>query len=157
MPFIFEKERRTQPALQPAYTLACCHAQCQAVNRRTRQTHGQFGCAALQMLCVFESRDRLYLYIEAAPEISDRDYDTLYDELKKLEEQFPDLVTPDSPTQRVGGAPLKEFKSVQFELPMLSLEKVKASDYARLAKKVWGSLNCAGCLPHRSMSPSGSG
>jgi DNA ligase (NAD+) len=66
--------------------------------------------------------DHLY-YVEARPEISDYDYDKLYSELKKLEEQFPDLVTPDSPTQRVAGAPLKEFKSVRHALPMLSLEK----------------------------------
>jgi DNA ligase (NAD+) len=66
--------------------------------------------------------DRLY-YVEARPEISDYDYDKLFDELKKLEEQFPDLVTPDSPTQRVGGAPLKGFQSVRHSVPMLSLEK----------------------------------
>src|SRR5664279_184050 len=51
--------------------------------------------------------DHLY-YVEAKPEISDFDYDKLYAELKKLEELNPDLVTPDSPTQRVGGQPLKE-------------------------------------------------
>ncbi|MBM3859921.1 MAG: NAD-dependent DNA ligase LigA [Verrucomicrobia bacterium] len=66
--------------------------------------------------------DHLY-YVEARPEISDFEYDKLYAELKHLEEQFPDLVTPDSPTQRVGGAPLKEFKSVRHTVPMLSLEK----------------------------------
>jgi DNA ligase (NAD+) len=65
-------------------------------------------------------------YVEAKPEISDYDYDQLYAELKKLEEQFPDLVTPDSPTQRVGGAPQKEFKSVRHTVPMLSLEKADA-------------------------------
>jgi DNA ligase (NAD+) len=65
--------------------------------------------------------DYLY-YVEARPEISDRDYDKLYAELKELETQFPDLVTPDSPTQRVGGAPLKEFKSVRHTVPMMSLD-----------------------------------
>ena len=65
--------------------------------------------------------DYLY-YVEARPEISDRDYDKLYAELKKLEEQHPDLVTPDSPTQRVGGKPLKEFKSVRHTVPMMSLD-----------------------------------
>ena len=49
--------------------------------------------------------DRLY-YQDAAPIISDRDYDRLYKELVDLETRFPDLLTPDSPTQRVGGKPL---------------------------------------------------
>lgn len=74
------------------------------------------------------NRHNFLYYVEAKPVVSDREYDLLYDELKKLEEQHPDLITPDSPTQRVGGAPLKEFRSVRHELPMLSLEKVDASD-----------------------------
>lgn len=65
--------------------------------------------------------DRLY-YVEARPDISDREYDRLYAELKKWEDQFPDLITPDSPTQRVGGAPLKQFKSVRHLQPMMSLD-----------------------------------
>ena len=65
--------------------------------------------------------DRLY-YEEAAPVISDRDYDRLYKELVDLESQFPDLVTPDSPTQRVGGKPLKAFGQVSHLVPMLSLD-----------------------------------
>ena len=74
------------------------------------------------------NRHNCLYYVEAKPEISDREYDLLYNELKKLEEQHPDLITPDSPTQLVGGAPLKEFRSVTHELPMLSLEKVTASE-----------------------------
>ena len=66
--------------------------------------------------------DRLY-YTEAHPEVSDYDYDQLFAELQKLETANPDLITPDSPTQRVGGAPLKEFQSVRHATPMLSLEK----------------------------------
>ncbi|MCX7827312.1 MAG: NAD-dependent DNA ligase LigA, partial [Verrucomicrobiae bacterium] len=69
--------------------------------------------------------DHLY-YVLAQPEISDFDYDKLFAELKKLEAEFPDLVTPDSPTQRVGGAPAKEFRSVRHAVPMLSLEKAEA-------------------------------
>jgi DNA ligase (NAD+) len=65
--------------------------------------------------------DRLY-YEEAAPIISDRDYDRLYKELVDLETKFPDLVTPDSPTQRVGGKPLKAFEQVSHLIPMLSLD-----------------------------------
>ena len=66
--------------------------------------------------------DRLY-YTEAHPEISDYAYDQLFAELQQLEAAQPDLITPDSPTQRVGGAPLKEFQSVRHARPMLSLEK----------------------------------
>jgi DNA ligase (NAD+) len=71
--------------------------------------------------------DRLY-YVEARPEISDFQYDQLYKQLQKLETEFPDLVTADSPTQRVGGAPQKEFKSVRHSVPMLSLEKSDTLD-----------------------------
>src|SRR5437870_1127590 len=71
--------------------------------------------------------DHLY-YVEAQPAISDFDYDQLYTELKKLEEEHPDLVTPDSPTQRVAGEPQKGFKSVRHATPMLSLEKTDTLD-----------------------------
>lgn len=60
-------------------------------------------------------------YVLDDPEISDAAYDRLMRELEGLEKQYPDLVTPDSPTQRVGAAPLKEFKTVRHTLPMLSL------------------------------------
>jgi DNA ligase (NAD+) len=69
-----------------------------------------------------ERHNRLY-YIEAAPEISDREYDLLYDELKALETTYPDLITPDSPTQRVGGQPVEGFDRIRHRAPMLSLEK----------------------------------
>jgi len=65
--------------------------------------------------------DQLY-YVEAKPSISDRAYDALYHELLELEKQFPDLVTPDSPSQRVGGQPIKAFQPVQHLLPMMSLD-----------------------------------
>lgn len=57
-----------------------------------------------------------------APIISDAEYDHLFQRLKKLEEQHPALITPDSPTQRIGAAPLKVFSSVQHDVPMLSLD-----------------------------------
>src|SRR5438477_10396148 len=63
--------------------------------------------------------DRLY-YENAAPVITDREYDRLYKELVDLETQFPDLITPDSPTQRVGGKPLTAFEQVAHLIPMLS-------------------------------------
>jgi len=71
--------------------------------------------------------DRLY-YDEAAPIISDREYDRLYKELVALETQFPDLVTLDSPTQRVGGTPLKAFEQVSHLIPMLSLDNTYSED-----------------------------
>ncbi len=58
-----------------------------------------------------------------SPEISDAQYDALFDELVELEQAHPELVTPDSPTQRVGGAPASQFEKVTHELAMLSLDK----------------------------------
>jgi DNA ligase (NAD+) len=58
-----------------------------------------------------ERHNRLY-YVEARPEISDREFDRLLRELQELEAAPPDLATPDSPTQRVGGAPLASFRSI---------------------------------------------
>src|SRR5256712_2303344 len=71
--------------------------------------------------------DRLY-YEEAAPIISDRDYDRLYKELVDLAAQFADLVTPDSPTQRVGGKPLKAFEQVSHLISMLSLDNTYSEE-----------------------------
>ena len=66
--------------------------------------------------------DRLY-YVEARPEIGDADYDALYRELEALERANPELLTPDSPTQRIGGAPLSAFQQVRHNPPMMSLDK----------------------------------
>jgi len=63
-------------------------------------------------------------YVEDAPEIGDHEYDKLYRELETLEEQRPDLVTPDSPTQRIGGKPLDEFSKVVHTVQMQSLSDV---------------------------------
>jgi DNA ligase (NAD+) len=71
--------------------------------------------------------DRLY-YHDAAPVISDREYDRLYKELVDLETQFPDLLTPDSPTQRVGGKPLEAFAQIEHRAPMLSLDNTYSED-----------------------------
>jgi DNA ligase (NAD+) len=64
--------------------------------------------------------DRRY-YVDAAPVISDAEYDALYRELVEIEERHPDWATPDSPTQRVGGEPLDAFETVRHEVPMLSI------------------------------------
>ncbi len=63
--------------------------------------------------------ERLY-HVEARPEITDAEFDALVGELKALEAVHPELVTPDSPTQRVGGAPVSELPSVRHEVPLLS-------------------------------------
>ena len=69
--------------------------------------------------------NHLYRYhVLDEPEISDAEYDRLFDELKALEEGHPDLITPDSPTQRVGAPPSERFRKVQHLTPMGSLEKV---------------------------------
>jgi DNA ligase (NAD+) len=62
-------------------------------------------------------------YVLDNPEISDAEYDRLFDALLALEEKYPSLVTSDSPTQRVGAAPLEEFAMIRHALPMLSLNK----------------------------------
>ncbi len=82
--------------------------------------------------------DRHY-YEEAAPIISDREYDRLYKELVDLEAEFPQLVSPDSPTQRVGGKPLQAFAQIAHRMPMLSLdntysEEEVANFYKRISR-----------------------
>jgi DNA ligase (NAD+) len=62
-------------------------------------------------------------YVLDSPEISDAQYDMLFDELLGLEQKYPSLVSPESPTQRVGAAPLDEFRTIRHTLPMLSLNK----------------------------------
>jgi DNA ligase (NAD+) len=70
-------------------------------------------------------------YVLAQPTISDQDYDRLYHELIDIETKFTDLVTPDSPTQRVGGKPLKEFKPVRHLKPMTSLDNTYSQEDLR--------------------------
>lgn len=85
--------------------------------------------------------DRKY-YVEAAPEISDREYDALYAELKRLEEQHPELITPDSPTQRIGDAPVPELVQVPHRVPMLSIDNSydprEVREFAARAHKLLG-------------------
>ncbi len=68
-----------------------------------------------------ERHNELY-YTKANPEISDRDFDRMMAELTDLENRFPDLRTPDSPTQRVGGRPVEGFNQVAHRVPMLSID-----------------------------------
>ncbi|MBW1953340.1 MAG: NAD-dependent DNA ligase LigA, partial [Deltaproteobacteria bacterium] len=70
-------------------------------------------------------------YVLDAPEIADAEFDRLMQELQRLEEQYPELVTPDSPTQRVGAPPLDKFETVEHRIPMLSLENAFTEAEAR--------------------------
>lgn len=67
-------------------------------------------------------------YVLAEPKISDQEYDKLYKELEKLEAENPELITPDSPTQRVGSDLTKEFKPVEHKIPMLSLSNTYSEE-----------------------------
>jgi DNA ligase (NAD+) len=92
----------------------------------------------VQLRDEIRKHDRRY-YEEAAPTISDREYDRLYKELTDLETKFPEFVTPDSPTQRVGGRPLQAFAQIQHRVPMLSLDNTYSEDevanfYQRITK-----------------------
>ena len=88
-------------------------------------------------------RHHEYLYYGLdAPEISDADFDVLMRELKALEAEHPELVTPDSPTQRVGGKPKEGFAKVAHSRPMLSLDNVNSEeelrDWDRRARELAG-------------------
>jgi DNA ligase (NAD+) len=87
--------------------------------------------------------EHLY-YVMDAPEISDAAYDALMNELKKLEAEHPELVTPDSPTQRVGGKPAEGFRKVRHSRPMLSLDNAysaeELADWDRRVHELAGNL-----------------
>ena len=69
-------------------------------------------------------RHNYHYYVLDEPQIPDSEYDRLFHQLRSLEEQHPELITADSPTQRVGAAPLSGFEEVQHKTPMLSLGNV---------------------------------
>src|SRR6202000_1373002 len=90
-------------------------------------------------------RHHEYLYyVLDAPEITDAEYDALMRELKRLEEAHPELVTPDSPTQRVGGRPREGFVKVAHSRPMLSLDNAyneqELRDWDRRVRELAGTL-----------------
>ncbi len=74
-------------------------------------------------------------YVLDDPEVSDAEYDALMAELKELEAAHPELITPDSPTQRVGAEPLSEFEKVEHRRPLLSLENAFSEDEVRAWEK----------------------
>ncbi len=77
-----------------------------------------------------EYHNHLY-YVKNNPQISDREYDELFRKLEDLEKQIPDLITPNSPTQRVGGEPLPGFAQVKHEVPLLSISNTYSYEEAR--------------------------
>ncbi|MEW6267291.1 MAG: NAD-dependent DNA ligase LigA [Thermodesulfobacteriota bacterium] len=89
-----------------------------------------------------ERHNRLY-YQQDAPEISDAEYDALYQELKDIEAAFPEMITPDSPTRRVGAEPVESFTPVEHATPMLSLENAfspaEAIEFDARIKRFLGS------------------
>src|SRR5215472_13357878 len=92
-------------------------------SNEARNRHAQL----VEQIC---HHDHAY-YVLAQPTITDQEYDRLYHQLIDLEKEFPDLVTPESPTQRVGGQPLKAFKPVQHVQPMLSLDNTYSQQDVR--------------------------
>src|SRR6267142_6798027 len=93
-------------------------------------THAKAKARHAELADELRRHDQAY-YVEAKPTISDQAYDRLYHELLDIEKEFADLVTPDSPSQRVGGEPLTEFKPVAHLTPMMSLDNTYSQEEAR--------------------------
>lgn len=84
-------------------------------------------------------------YVLDAPSVPDAEYDRLYRELQQLEQQHPDLISSDSPTQRVGGAPLAKFSQVSHQVPMLSLDNAfDDTDFLAFVKRMQDRLDFTG-------------
>ena len=83
-----------------------------------------------------------YYFVKDEPQISDREYDKLMQELVELEAEYPELKSEDSPTQRVGGEPIDEFEKVEHDSPLLSLDKsFSAQELRDFAKRVKKDVN----------------
>jgi len=91
---------------------------------------------AAELRALVAHHGHLY-YVLDQPEISDAEYDALFRELRALEDEYPELRTPDSPTQRVGGRPLEKFEQVRHLEPMLSLANARDEDELR----AWDARN----------------
>jgi DNA ligase (NAD+) len=101
-------------------------------------THAEAAARAAFLSDELHRHNRLY-YVEARPEISDQQFDVLLRELQDIEAKFPDLLTPDSPTQRVGGAPLEGFTQITHSVRMMSLDNTYSEEeltafFARVQK-----------------------
>ena len=99
------------------------------------------------------NRHSFLYYVEARPEIGDAEYDRLYRRLQELEERHPELVTPESPTQRVGATPQDRFETVRHVAPMLSLDSSeKSEDVERFHERVRKALG-TGVEPRYIVEP----
>ncbi|SKB04364.1 DNA ligase (NAD+) [Prosthecobacter debontii] len=101
-------------------------------------THAEASSRAEYLRTELHRHNHLY-YVEARTEITDQEFDALLRELQGLETQFPDLLTADSPTQRVGGAPIEGFTQIRHSVPMMSLDNTYSESelvafFARLQK-----------------------
>lgn len=90
-------------------------------------THAEAANRAAFLRTELDRHNSLY-YVKTVPEISDQEFDVLLRELENIETNFPDLLTPDSPTQRVGGEPIEGFKQIRHEVPMMSLDKAYSEE-----------------------------
>ena len=106
-------------------------------------TTGRAAARAEELRVELRRHEHLY-YVMDAPVISDREFDALMNELKRLETEHPELLTPDSPTQRVGGKPAEGFKKVRHSRPMLSLDNAyteeELRDWDRRVRGLAGNL-----------------
>jgi hypothetical protein len=102
------------------------------------------GAPAEPRTCAQLRRHEHLYYVMDAPVISDAEYDALMNELKRIEAAHPELLTPDSPTQRVGGKPAEGFKKVRHSRPMLSLDNAysaeELADWDRRVRELAGKL-----------------
>ncbi len=97
---------------------------------RRNHSHADPAQRAEELRDEIRHHEHLY-YVMDAPEISDPDFDELMNELKQLEAEHPELLTPDSPTQRVGGKPAEGFQKVRHSRPMLSLDNAYSEEELR--------------------------
>lgn len=104
---------------------------------------------ALALRQELQRHNHLYHVLDA-PEVSDAQFDALLRELRELETAYPELIIPESPTQRVGAAPLTAFGEVQHRLPMLSLTTRLRMKMSWLSTGVFASA--WGCSPLRRPS-----
>ncbi|MFM7607127.1 MAG: NAD-dependent DNA ligase LigA [Prosthecobacter sp.] len=103
-------------------------------------THVEAASRAAFLSAELHRHNRLY-YVEARPVITDKEFDLLLRELQGIESQFPDLLMPDSPTQRVGGAALEGFTQIRHAVPMMSLDNTYSEEeltsfFARVQKSL---------------------
>ena len=77
------------------------------------------------------NRHNYLYYVEARPAISDQEFDRLMRELSELEAAHPELLTPDSPSQRVGGQPVEGFGTVEHAVPMMSIDNTYSQEEVR--------------------------